>query len=261
MTILPAAVLESKLISDTNSVTYARRCLPLHNQESTELTRHLAIGDIHGCYSALETLLESIVLREDDVIITLGDYCNRGPNTAAVLDYLIDAHDKGILRPLRGNHEVIMLEARHDKPTRKKWLEVGGDSTLRSYSSTGPGELADIPDRHWQFIESSLLPYYETDTHFFVHANAHPNVALADQTDFMLYWERFKDPPQHQSGKIMVCGHTLQKKGLPVSNGNAICIDTWAFGSGWLSCLDVSTGKIWQANQRGEKRQFWLDEL
>ena len=227
------------------------------------MTRHLAIGDIHGCYTALQSLIESIGLRDDDILITLGDYCNRGPNTAAVLDYLIHAHSRGILRPLRGNHEIIMLKARHDESELKKWLDVGGTTTLLSYApfDGDAGRLTDIPDSHWRFIENNLLPYYETESHFFVHANAYPDIALVDQPDFMRYWERFNDPPKHQSGKIMVCGHTSQKSGVPISNGNAICIDTWAFGSGWLTCLDIDSGKLWQSNERGENREMWLDEL
>ena len=241
----------------------ARITRTLSHQDLIELTRHLAIGDIHGCYTALQSLLQSINVRDDDVLITLGDYINRGPSTAAVLDYLIDTYSKGRLHPLRGNHEIIMLNARHDELELKKWLEVGGRETLLSYAPLGgdAGKLTDIPDAHWQFVESNLLPYYETDTHFFVHASAYPDVALSDQPDFMLYWERYNDPPKHESGKIMVCGHTSQKSGIPITNGNAICIDTWAFGSGWLTCLDIDSGKLWQSNEKGETRQMWLDEL
>lgn len=83
-----------------------------------------------------------------------------------------------------------------------------------------------MPERHWQFIEKRLLPTFETDRHFFVHANAYPDMASDEQPDFMLFWEQFDDPPLHESGKIMVCGHTSQKSGLPITNGNAICIDT-----------------------------------
>ena len=225
--------------------------------------RNLAIGDIHGCFTALQTLVASVNLRDDDVLITLGDYCNRGPNTSAVVDFLIDANSNGNLRPLRGNHEIMMLNARNDESEFNKWLKVGGDATLRSYSpfDGDAGKLADIPDTHWQFLDSNLLPYFETNSHFFVHANAYPEIAISDQPDFMLYWEQFNDPPKHESGKMMVCGHTSQKTGIPITNGNAICIDTWACGSGWLTCLDVDSGKLWQSNERGDTRQMWLDEL
>ena len=87
------------------------------------------------------------------------------------------------------------------------------------------------------------------------------NTALADQSDANLYWRRYRDPEPHVSDKIMVCGHTIQESGLPLSNGHSICIDTWAYGEGWLTCLDVESGTIWQANEAGDKRSFTLDEL
>jgi serine/threonine protein phosphatase 1 len=75
----------------------------------------------------------------------------------------------------------------------------------------------------------------------------------------MLYWESFDDPPPHESGKVMVCGHTSQKSGKPRNLGHAVCIDTWACGEGWLTCLDAESGRYWQANQRGETRRGWLE--
>ena len=77
----------------------------------------------------------------------------------------------------------------------------------------------------------------------------------------MLYWERFDDPAPHESGKFMVCGHTSQKSGLPARNGNAICIDTWACGGGWLTCLNVETGELWQANEAGETRRLDTEDF
>ena len=232
------------------------------------MTRHLAIGDIHGCFVSFKSLIELVNVREDDVIITLGDYCNRGPNTCAVIDLLIDLHSKGNLRPLRGNHEIMMLSLRDEDSVGvdeayEKWKDVGGSATLESYApfEGSPGKLCDIPESHWDFLESQLLPFFETETHIFVHANAFPNLPLNDQPDFMLYWEQFNDPPMHESGKIMVCGHTSQKSGKPLTNGNAVCIDTWACGSGWLTCLDTGTGKVWQTNEMGESREKWLDEF
>jgi serine/threonine protein phosphatase 1 len=227
------------------------------------LARHLAIGDIHGCYDALRTLCDFVGLRDDDTIITLGDYPNRGPNSNAVFDWLIHLDQSHNLQPLRGNHDIMMLDARDDESAYRKWMGVGGAATLRSYApfDGDPGSLADVPEAHWNFLANRLLPYFETDTHFFVHANAYPDIPLAEQPDFMLFWEPFNDPPPHESGKIMVCGHTSQKSGLPAANRHAVCIDTWACGDGWLSCLHVESGAIWQANQHGETRRLWLDEL
>jgi serine/threonine protein phosphatase 1 len=58
-----------------------------------------------------------------------------------------------------------------------------------------------------------------------------------------------------------VCGHTSQKSGVPLNIGHAICIDTWAYGKGWLTCLDVISGRVWQANQNAEVRMAWIDEF
>lgn len=226
--------------------------------------RHLAIGDIHGCYKALATLAEFVPFQPDDLLITLGDYVNRGPDSCKVLDWLIAQDRKGHLVALRGNHEIMMLQARENQEAFKNWIQCGGDAALASYSPFGDnGRLVDVPDEHWQFLEEQTRAWFETSTHFFVHANALPDYPLEEQPDFMLYWESFNDPPPHKSGKIMVCGHTSQKSGMPRHIGHAVCIDTWACGDGWLTCLDVATGQYWQSNEKGQTRSDWLqaDEL
>jgi serine/threonine protein phosphatase 1 len=223
--------------------------------------RNLAVGDIHGCFKALTTLAAFVPFRPDDTIITVGDYVDRGPDSHAVLDWLIGYSSRARLVALRGNHELMMLRARDSKEAFKSWLESGGDAALASYSHFGDaGRLVDVPESHWRFLEEETRAWFEIDTHFFVHANAYADVSLEEQPDFMLYWESFNDPPPHESGKIMICGHTPQKSGIPRNIGHAICIDTWACGEGWLTCLDTETGEYWQANQRGETRTRWLDE-
>ena len=241
--------------------------------------RILAIGDIHGCSIAFDTLLTAVKPQPNDQIITLGDYIDRGPDSKGVIKRLIALHKTGRLTALRGNHELMMLQARDLlAATRKRdrealpkavrhqrksqWRERGGDATLASYSKSGKvGKLADVPDNHWHFIENVCVKWCETDTHFFVHANASPDLPLAEQPDHMLFWEKFGNPAPHFSGKIMVCGHTSQKSGLPINLCHAICIDTRVYGKGWLTCLDVTSGKVWQANQAGSVRTSWIDEF
>ena len=150
--------------------------------------RYLAIGDIHGCFTALTTLAEFAAFRPDDILITLGDYIDRGPNSFAVLDWLIDYARNGQLIPLRGNHEILMLKARENETELSSWLKYGGDATLKSYSPfSESGRLADVPDKHWDFLENQTKPWFEIDTHFFVHANAFASLPLAEQPDMMLY--------------------------------------------------------------------------
>lgn len=221
--------------------------------------RILAIGDIHGCMTALEALIECVGLQSDDLLITLGDYVDRGPQSRQVLDWLIDKHQQGRLVPLRGNHDWMMSHARHDNGSRNGWISFGGVQTLLSYGDEGIiGTLEDVPESHWQFIDQTCLRYYETDRHFFVHATVEPAKPLSEQTDQWLYWEKFRNPGPHCSGKIMVCGHTAQKSGVPLNIGHAICLDTWIYGTGWLTCLDVETGQYWQSRQNRETRSGQL---
>jgi serine/threonine protein phosphatase 1 len=217
--------------------------------------RLLAVGDIHGSYDALLALAAAADLSADDLLVTLGDYVDRGPDSASVLDWLIERRRTGKLIALRGNHECMMLDARTDEQIREYWLTYGGDATLASYRRRSTeGRLSDVPDDHWTFIEDHCQSWFETDTHFFVHANALADFSLEEQPEEILLWEKLCDPMPHQSGKTMVCGHTPQSSGEPLNLGHAVCIDTWAFGAGWLTCLEVATGQYWQSNQRREVR-------
>ncbi|NNJ25681.1 metallophosphoesterase family protein [Alienimonas chondri] len=228
--------------------------------------RHLAIGDIHGCLTAFETLLALVAPQPGDVVVALGDYVDRGPNSRGVLDRLIrfEQDVPGVsLVSLRGNHEIMLCDARDGVAERRRWLDCGGDATLGSYAPLGQGASIDhIPVDHWTFLDEWLSAYHETDDHIFVHANLYPDVPLEEQPDFMLYWELWEEaPPPHESGKRMICGHTRQRSGLPRVTPYAVCIDTGACRDGWLTCLCAETGELWQANERGETRTLWLDEV
>jgi serine/threonine protein phosphatase 1 len=234
--------------------------------------RILAIGDIHGCLTAFNTLLDAVSPQPDDQIIALGDYVDRGPDSRGVLDRLIDLYSRGRLVPLLGNHDIMMLEARLGDDLG--WLCFGGKETLQSYgiaSDELPPRsrrvrdsdeetdwtselLTKVPKSHWKFLEKDCLPYCETEEHIFVHANLYPNLPLNEQPDSVLYWEKLEQPCRHESGKTMICGHTRQKSGVPLDLGSSICIDTSVYEGGWLTCLDVLSGRLWQANQQGQTR-------
>lgn len=210
--------------------------------------RVIAIGDIHGCLPALETLLGALAPARDDTFVTLGDYVDRGPNSRGVIERLIRFRQTHRLVALRGNHEQMMSDSAADPRKIRDWLANGGDATLASYSPLGDaGKLTDVPDEHWRFLES-CVDWFETDTHFFVHANAYPDLALNQQPDFMLRWEEFDDPPPHQ------------RNGKPRNIGHAVCIDTRAHGRGWLTALETRSGRVWQANQDGQARSSWIDD-
>jgi serine/threonine protein phosphatase 1 len=221
--------------------------------------RTLAIGDIHGCLIALTTLLDFAAFAPDDRLITLGDYVDRGPDSRGVLDLLIDLQAKGRVVALRGNHEEMMIDSRTDEVIRYMWLSCGGRETLASYGASSRLNL--VPPAHWLFLEKTCINWFETERHFFVHANAYPDVPFEEQPDFMLLWESLAEPIHHCTGKVMICGHTRQLDGLPRNLGSTVCIDTGAYDrNGWLTCLDVDAGRYWQANQQAQVRQGVLTD-
>lgn len=221
------------------------------------MARILAIGDVHGCLTALDTLLGLVGLRPTDQLVFLGDYVDRGPDSKGVLDRVLELRRGYDVVCLRGNHEVMMRGARQGRDDFRFWLACGGAAALESYARpSGIVTLDDIPDPHWHLIDRGCLDWFETDTHIFVHANLHPDKSLAEQPTEWLHWQPLsKDRHKpHQSGKTMICGHTEQRSGWPLRLLAAVCIDTWAYGDGWLTCLDVETGEYLQANELGQTR-------
>ena len=226
------------------------------------MPRTIAIGDIHGYLGALTALVEFAGVRADDGLVTLGDYVDRGPDSAGVLDWLIERFDAGQLVPLRGNHDIMFLDALEGGDWKTAWPGFGGDTTLQSYLNRGINPLVDgLPERHRRFIEQDCQRLHVGEEHFFVHAMAHCDMPFDEQPDWLIYWEKWFDPPPHVSGKTLVCGHTAQKTGWPLNIGHAVCIDTWVYGRGWLTALDVDSGEFWQARENGETRRGWLDEV
>ena len=224
--------------------------------------RYLAIGDIHGCSQAFNQLLKVVQPQPEDIIITLGDYLNKGTDSKGVVERLIQLAQTHQLIPLKGNHEVQLLQARNHHFEHSSELQYLGIETLRSYSLPGQElTLNNIPERHWEFLEHSCLNSWETEHHIFVHANLDPTLPLNQQSESDLFWEKFIQPSPHYSGKTMICGHTSQKNGQPINLGHAICIDTWACGGGWLTCLDVNGGQVWQTNQQGQAKESRIEQF
>jgi serine/threonine protein phosphatase 1 len=215
--------------------------------------RCLAITDIHGCSQAFEALLKAVDLQPDDIIVTLGDYINKGPDSKGVIEKLIYLSQSYHLIPLKGNHDILLLQSRFYPLEYSLENELIGIETLLSYTDQEQKlSLNNIPESHWSFIADTCLDSWENNSHIFVHANLDPQLPLEEQPKNQLFWQKFVNPRPHYSGKTMICGHTSQKSGKPINLGHAICIDTWACGDGWLTCLDVYGGQIWQANQKGQ---------
>jgi serine/threonine protein phosphatase 1 len=222
--------------------------------------RTFVIGDIHGFLTSFDALIEAIAPTPQDHIVLLGDYVDRGPDSAGVLDRILKLHQSHRLTSLKGDHEQMMLQARESREHYSDWLLNGGDMTLRSYAGVR-ARLQDVPGEHWRFLENALVDYLETDTHIFVHASAYPDMPMNEQPDYILRWERCDQIAAHESGKVIVCGHTPQKSGRPMNRGFAICLDTHACGGGPLTCLGVETGRVWQAMADGRVSRAHISDF
>ena len=215
--------------------------------------RVIAIGDIHGCSTALDALIAAIDPQPEDVIVTLGDFVDRGPDTRGVIDRLIELEQTCQLVPLLGNHEQMLLAAREGKSDREFWLKFGGQETLDSYRVQHNG--AEIPTGHLDFIRRCRR-FLETETHIFAHANPAPNIPMEHQTENDLLWRPLdpNDAAAHYSEKTMIVGHTPQTDGRMLDLGFLKCLDTGCHAGGWLTALDVNSGQTRQASQNRELR-------
>ncbi len=220
-----------------------------------------AIGDVHGCLDELRALERHIeedasALPGRKLIVMLGDYVDRGPSSAQVLDHLIAPAPAGFERIcLAGNHDLAMLDYLEGRASLRSWLAIGAEPTLFSYGidhnrlrdlHRGAGQLDDairdaIPPAHRDFLRS-LPILVEADRYLFVHAGIRPGVELAKQSDHDLVFIR-SDFFDHADllTRYVVHGHTPVEEAK--REGMRVNIDTGAFFSGRLSALRIWRGK------------------
>jgi serine/threonine protein phosphatase 1 len=219
--------------------------------------RIYAIGDVHGCLDHLRRAEASIRLdllnrpHPHPLIILVGDYTDRGPESRGVIDHLIAMRSSGPETIcLYGNHDHCFLDYWHDPlatSARLHWLNprMGGEMTLISYGVTGATHLAPershaafraaVPDSHVEFL-TTLPTTCRAGAYLFVHAGIRPGVPLDRQKLMDLIWirEGFLDSTA-DFGATIVHGHTIVD-GVE-RRPNRIAIDTGAVFGGALSVL------------------------
>ena len=225
-----------------------------------------AVGDIHGRYDLLRALLATISVDAAERakgriprLIFCGDYIDRGPATAQVLDALcwLKRHRPFDVQFLMGNHEEVLLAYIADPIAAKTWMKFGGCETLRSYgisppSATAPDQahldvrddlLERMPIAHLRFVEELQLIVGVGD-YVFVHAGVRPGVPLAKQTKKDLLWirEGFLDG-DHSHERIVVHGHSWNDA-RPVILPHRIGVDTGAYKTGILTAVRLEDGVV-----------------
>jgi serine/threonine protein phosphatase 1 len=202
--------------------------------------RIFAVGDIHGCRTKLDRLMEVIDWRPDkrEELVFLGDYIDRGPDSFGVVETVLElkARYRDRVTLLMGNHEHMFINFITGRDSLSL-TSNGVAYTMRSYD-----RAADFPVAHLDFYQNLRL-YYETDDHIFVHAGLRPGRSLGEQTVEDCLWIRddFLESA-YDFGKTVVFGHTPFKEPL-IFPGRA-GLDTGAVFGGRLTCLEVLEGRL-----------------
>ena len=234
-------------------------------------SRVLAIGDVHGdvhgMYEKLIKLMDKIRFNPDeDLLIFLGDYIDRGPDPGRCLQYIFALQQQypDVVVCLMGNHEVMMSSYFMQKrgsynnlivDYAGSWLDNGGLETLKQLDEMD----ADTKEELLQWVMNLPVKYQYQD-YFFCHAGVDPDVPLAVQNEFDMLWRRQQWWEQYKGEETLVVGHTPVQKVMKLTGkerrtpkplflaNHVIMCDTGAYMSGGkLSCVDVLAGKVWQA--------------
>jgi serine/threonine protein phosphatase 1 len=186
-----------------------------------------AIGDIHGSLDKLKALIAACRGHADGrdmLLVFLGDYIDRGPDSAGVVRLVLTLQSEtpeGVIA-LKGNHEAWALSVLDNSAQVSAWFRYGGAATLSSYGVT---DVGDLPRVHLDWMRSLALSY-DDGRRFFVHAQ--------DEQDLLWIREAFLDD-ERDYGRLIVHGHTPVETGRPDLRSNRLNLDTAAVFGGPLT--------------------------
>lgn len=238
-----------------------------------------AVGDIHGRYDLLKVLLSTLEGDYRSVaggripgLIFCGDYIDRGPESAAVLEALIWLQQRSDLnvRLLKGNHEQAFLKFLDDPDRGRGWLEFGGRTTLAAYGVDAPAPeeggasfararddlLARLPASHLRLLESLELKIV-IGGYAFVHAGIKPGRSLSSQQEHDLLWigEEFTEA-RGPFEKIIVHGHSWRGDKAEVLS-HRIGLDTGAYATGVLTAVRLDGDDVTMLSARQPGAAPW----
>jgi serine/threonine protein phosphatase 1 len=221
--------------------------------------RVYAIGDVHGrldLLRALYGLIEQDAADTDEPcrIVLLGDYVDRGPDSAGVIDFVLDGIDSRF-EPvfLKGNHEQLMMDFLEDPAVGPAWFATGGADTVLSYGVRLGSDRIDhaeisarlaeaLPPAHRTFLDA-LAVSHRWGNYVFAHAGIRPRIPLERQDPQDLLWIRREFLSADGFGGLCVV-HGHSQVTAPVDLPHRVAVDTGAYHSGRL------TAAVLEANGR-----------
>ncbi|MEM9092692.1 MAG: metallophosphoesterase family protein [Cyanobacteria bacterium P01_F01_bin.53] len=216
------------------------------------MSRRIFIGDVHGHYDGLMSLVAMIAPTKEDTLHFVGDLIDRGPKSSQVVEFVRQGNHPCVL----GNHEHLLLKAFPDNDPHlgafQGWLHSGGQPTLTSYRDT------EALLEHVDWLKTLPL-YLDLGDILLVHAGLSPHKTLEQQTQMDLCWIRdvfHSHPEAIFPQKRIITGHTITftlpgvQPGQIAQGPGWIDIDTGAYHpkSGWLSAIDIDYGLVYQIN-------------
>lgn len=210
----------------------------------------IAVGDIHGRADLLKRFLD---MRQTYPVICVGDYVDRGDESAEVLHLLQQRPD---ITCLSGNHEEMMLDfLKNPDKAGPMWLRHGGLQTLASFGvagvtdTSGKEALGAARDALKEAMGPKLMTWllnlptrWQSGNVAVVHAGADPLFSIADQRTKTLHWGH---PDFAKTGRKdgvwVIHGHTIVD--APIGHAGRIAIDTGAYATGRLTTALVEPGK------------------
>ncbi len=221
-----------------------------------------AVGDIHGCAEELRLLLNKLDLTPETTVVFVGDYVDRGPNSRAVIDTILELRESCNVITLMGNHEAMFIDFLENPHSARAgaFIYNGGSATLASYADEH-GQV-EIPSAHVQFLYD-LRIYWESEHAFFVHAGL-PDVPLRDldpvrDRPAMLWIRRKFLASDYAWEKVVVHGHTPVQK--VTIKDNRINVDTGCVFKRRLSAISMPGERIYSVARQKKPSQVLLRDV
>ncbi|WP_295142716.1 metallophosphoesterase [uncultured Campylobacter sp.] len=227
--------------------------LKIKRINESDFERIFVFGDLHGCLGLFDAMLEKINLTKNDLIVILGDSCDRGEDSIGLyLRYAeLIAQGRQILH-VRGNHEDMLYKAifEDDAQIYYTWINNGGEETIKSAKAHG---FTDIPPAVKEFIEQ--MPHIiSSEQSIFVHAAYNPKISLERQDEDFVMWRRAPFWQENDAGKKIYFGHTPNRDNEIHDKGNGVfAMDCGAVFFGRLVIIEIKSGEKFEVGLRRRK--------